>query len=145
MTVKEYLNQIRAMNDDVNRMIQQKENLQGVLYCIGSPGTGEKVQTSKSVGSRHEDLFAKISEKEEQINKSIDDLVSLKWKISEQINELPNVVHISVLYERYINLKSWNKIADELGYNTRYLFHVHGNALHEFHKKYEKELNADGL
>ena len=52
MTAKEYLNQIREKDAAINRMIRQKENLKGMLYTIGSPGTGEKVQTSKSGSSR---------------------------------------------------------------------------------------------
>jgi hypothetical protein len=43
MTAKEYLNQIREKDAAINRMIRQKENLKGMLYTIGSPGTGEKV------------------------------------------------------------------------------------------------------
>ena len=105
MTAKEYLNQIREKDAAINRMIRQKENLKGMLYTIGSPGTGEKVQTSKSGSSRYEELFAKISEKEDEINNKIDDLVGLKIRICEQINELPDDVHISVLYERYVELK----------------------------------------
>lgn len=143
MTAKEYLNQIREKNVAVNRMIRQKENLEGMLYCIGSPGTGEKVQTSKSGSSRYEELFAKISEKEDEINKKVDDLVDLKIRICEQINELSDDVHISILYERYIEMKSWNTIADDLGYNPRYLFHIHGAALNEFYRMYETEINAD--
>lgn len=42
MTAKEYLNQIREKDAAINRMIRQKENLKGMLYTIGSPGTGEK-------------------------------------------------------------------------------------------------------
>lgn len=90
MTAKEYLNQIREKDAAINRMIRQKENLKGMLYTIGSPDTGEKVQTSKSGSSRYEELFAKISEKEDEINNKIDDLVGLKIRICEQINELPD-------------------------------------------------------
>ena len=142
MTAKEYLNQVRVMDLAVNRLIQQKENLRGMLYSVGSPGTGEKVQTSKPGNSRYEKLFIKIAEKEDEINNRIDDLVGLKIRICEQINELPDTVHISVLYERYINMKSWSRIASDLGYTPRYLFHIHGAALNEFYRKYEKELNA---
>ena len=124
-------------------MIRQKENLKGMLYTIGSPGTGEKVQTSKSGSSRYEELFAKISEKEDEINNKIDDLVGLKIRICEQINELPDDVHISVLYERYVELKSWNQISDDMNYHVRYLFHIHGAALNEFYQMYEQEINAD--
>ena len=120
MTAKEYLNQIREKDAAINRMIRQKENLKGMLYTIGSPDTGEKVQTSKSGSSRYEELFAKISEKEDEINNKIDDLVGLKIRICEQINELPDDVHISVLYERYVELKSWNQISDDMKYNVRY-------------------------
>ena len=130
MTAKEYLNQIREKDAAINRMIRQKENLKGMLYTIGSPGTGEKVQTSKSGSSRYEELFAKISEKEDEINNKIDD-------------ELPDDVHISVLYERYVELKSWNQISDDMNYNVRYLFHIHGAALNEFYQMYEQEINAD--
>ena len=132
MTAKEYLNQIREKDAAINRMIRQKENLKGMLYTIGSPDTGEKVQTSKSGSSRYEELFAKISEKEDEINNKIDDLVGLKIRICEQINELPDDVHISVLYERYVELKSWNQISDDMNYNVRYLFHIHGAVKRRF-------------
>lgn len=142
MTAKEYLNQIREKDTAINRMIRQKENLEGMLYTIGSPGTGERVQSSKSGSSRYEELLAKISEKENEINNTIDDLVDLKLKLCGQINELPDEVYITILYERYIKLKSWHQIADSMEYSVKYLFRVHGAALNEFYRMYAQEINT---
>lgn len=143
MTAKEYLNQIREKDALINKMIKQKENLKGMLYDIPSPGISERVQTSRSVNSRYEQLHAKISEKESMINEKTDELIDLRIKICEQINELPDDVHISVLYARYIELKAWKTIATEMKYNYNYLFHIHGAALSEFYKMYKQGINPE--
>ena len=44
-----------------------------------------------------------------------------------------------------LKLKSWNQISDDMNYNVRYLFHIHGAALNEFYQMYEQEINADVL
>lgn len=143
MTAKEYLNQIREKDALINKMIRQKENLKGMLYDIPSPGIGERVQTSRSISSRYEQLHAKISEKESIIDEKTDELIDLRIKICEQINELPDDVHTSVLYARYIELKAWKDIATDMKYNYNYLFHIHGAALNEFYRMYEREINPE--
>lgn len=39
--------------------------------------------------------------------------------------------------------KSWNQISEDMNYNVRYLFHIHGAALNEFYQMYEQEINAN--
>ncbi len=125
---KEYLQQVFYLDKKINRMVREKEALQSILYSVGSVSSEERVQGG-SIGNRTENLIAKIDEKERKINSEIDRLVGLKSEVTEKICRIENEIYSDVLLKRYINLEDWGKIAEEMGYTTRHILRVHGEAL----------------
>lgn len=90
-------------------------------------------------GSHHDsmaDIVAKCIDKEREINKQTDGLIDLRHKIIGEINQLSDPVHIELLFKRYVEYKTWEQIAVEMGYTIRWVYSLHGSALQEFESKH---------
>ena len=132
MTAKSYLNQIRIIDQDIQSRIEEKQRLYATL--IGSPSiTHDVVQSSKT--DAYDERYMKIIEAGEEIDKRIDKLVDKKIEASNKIDELGESDGISmlILRERYINLKSWEEIAEQMSYSIRHVNRLHGEALNKFY------------
>ena len=81
------------------------------------------------------DTVAKIVEMQNEINRLIDLYADQKSYFSSIIDELQKPEQISVLYGHYYHGKSFQKLADELGYSRRNICYIHGDALQEVEKK----------
>lgn len=75
------------------------------------------------------DTIAKIIEMQEEINNLIDLYVDKKAYFSRIIDSLRNPMQIRVLYGYYYQGKSFQKIANELGYSRRNICYIHEDAL----------------
>lgn len=143
MTAKEYLQQIKIKNAEINNLIRDEESLRQMMYSLGDSGEGERVQTSRN-NDKFGTLYSRIDEKEREVTKKIDELVDFRLKVSSEINALSDVRYIDILYRRYIQFHPWERIAIDMNYNLRHLYHLHGQALLEFettHKKMLSQLN----
>ena len=61
----------------------------------------------------------KIVDLQAEVNKEIAVLVDLIAEIHTKIEQLENPTERAVLTERYINVKSWEEIAESIGYSDR--------------------------
>lgn len=141
MTAKEYLQQVKNRDAEIDNLQRDKEMLCEMLYSLGGTGDGERVQSSRN-NDKFGTLYSKIDEKEREIAEKIDMLVDFKLKVSGEINALNDSRYVKLLHRRYIQLKSWELIAVELGYTYAYVIELHGNALQEFEKTYKILLNS---
>lgn len=136
MTAKEYLQQVRLKGVAVVNLQREKENIRQLMYSIGGGGMGgERVQTSRN-NDKFGTLYGRIDEKERQIDEKIIKLVEFKLKVSGEINGLDDARYINLLYMRYIDSCSWDEIAEDMEYSTRYILKLHGEALTAFEEKY---------
>lgn len=126
---KEYLNQALYLDRDIQSRIDELASLKAVL--LSSPKLVEdKVQSSSNNST--DDTYIKIIQLEESINKQIDDLVSLKVEISTKIDSLSSRLHRVILREKYINMKTFDEIANQIPCALRQVHRYHGDALLEF-------------
>lgn len=135
MTTKEYLNQISKLNRMINHKISELSELKELSYSISAVTNEERVQTTPNfdkIGS----AYVKIEEMEERINALIDEYVDKKYCIVNQIENIEDETLCELLFSKYIEKKSFEKIADEIGYSFRNTTRLHGKALQEFEKKY---------
>ncbi|WP_373786534.1 DUF1492 domain-containing protein [Jeotgalibaca porci] len=133
MTAKSYLNQIRIIDQDIQSRIEEKQRLYATL--IGSPSiTHDVVQSSKT--DAYDERYMKIIEAGEDIDKRIDKLVDKKIEASRKIDGLDLLDNTSavILRERYINLKTWEEIANAMNYSVRHINNLHSKALKDFDK-----------
>lgn len=128
MTAKEYLRQAYLLDQRIEAKLFQLQSLKELALKCTSVMTGMPHSPNHG-GSRLEDTITKIVDMQAEINNDIDRLVDLKQEISERIAALDNPQQQAILMMRYIGCKNWAEISVELGYNLRYVYRVHSEAL----------------
>ncbi len=136
MKPKEYLSQIKRLDVLIEQKIKERDELRkydisGVAYG------GERVQVSPSGHSPQESIIEKLFTYEDEINVLINDFYAVKHKVIEQIQSLPRVEYVQLLYKRYVEYKRLEEIAVEMNYSFEWVRHIHGNALSEFGKMFD--------
>lgn len=138
MTTKDYLNQIGRLNRMINNKLVEIAQLKELACSISAIQTGERVQTTPNydkIGT----AYAKIDEMERKLDKLIDTYVDKKNHIIGQIDGVEDEMLYNILFARYIERKTFEKIATELEYSWRQIIRLHGKALKQFENQYGKE------
>lgn len=82
--------------------------------------------------------YCKIEKMEKELDDLIDTYVDKKNLIVSQIDGIDNETYYHILFARYVEKKTFEKIADEMTYSWRQTIRIHGRALQEFEKLYGK-------
>lgn len=136
MTAKEYLRQIAALDAKINGRLKQLENLKHLAAVTRSPSdiSPDKVQTSVE-GDRMAAIIAEWVDIEREIDDDVDKLVRTKHRIIGEIHQLVDARYIQILELRYVELMTFEQIADEMGIVLRHVYRLHGGALEAFRKE----------
>lgn len=138
MTTKDYLNQVGRLNRMINNKLVEIAQLKELACSISAIQTGERVQTTPNydkIGT----AYAKIDEMERKLDKLIDTYVDKKNHIIGQIDGIEDEMLYNILFARYIERKTFEKIATELEYSWRQIIRLHGKALKQFENQYGRE------
>lgn len=138
MTTKQYLNQIDKYNKIINNKLSEIYQLKTMICSISLLTDTDKVQTSSDkdkLGS----TVAKIVDLENEIDKIIDGFIEKRTRIIFQIDSMENAVHYQILFSRYIEQKTFERIAEVTGYSVRQVLRLHNNAIKTFENKYGAE------
>ena len=130
MTAKEYLNQAYWLDRRINSKLEQLTSLRAIATKTTSVMGGELVSHSRNVHSM-EDVIAKIADMQAEINADIDHLVDLKKEIMQVIKAVQNPEYQTLLELRYLCFRSWEYVAEELGYNVRHVYRLHDEAVEQ--------------
>ena len=135
MDTKQYLNQISRLDRMINNKLSEISQLRELAISVSAVKNEERVQNTPNfdkIGT----AYCKIEEMEEKLDKLIDEYVDKKNLIISQIDGIENETYYEILFARYIEKKTFEKIADEMTYSFRNVTRLHGRALQEFEKKY---------
>ena len=135
MDTKQYLNQISRLDRMIQNKLAEISQLRELAMSVSAVKNEERVQTTPNfdkIGT----AYCKIEEMEEKLDKLIDEYVDKKNLIISQIDGIENETYYEILFARYIEKKTFEKIADEMAYSWRQIIRLHGGALQEFEKKY---------
>nr|DAD69054.1 MAG TPA: Protein of unknown function DUF722 [Siphoviridae sp. ctFiA6] len=132
MTAKEYLRQLKTLDNMINAKLLEKERVRTM---------GEKVTTSflekvqgGEAGDKISDVAIKLTELEDEILADIDNLIDLRNKASIMIDKLDNEKHKIVLSLYYLADMSFLDMSKALNKDCRGLRRLHGRALKNFEK-----------
>ena len=137
MTTKEYLCQISRLDRMINNKLSEISQLRELAMSVSAITNEERVQTTPNfdkIGT----AYCKIEEMEEKLDKLIDEFVDKKNLIISQIDKIENETYYEILFARYIEKKTFEKIADEMNYSFRNTTRLHGRALREFEREFGK-------
>ena len=138
MKTKDYLSQVSRLNKMINNKLSEISQLRELSVSISAIGNDEKVQTSPNfdkIGT----AIAKIDELESNLDKMIDEYLVKRERIIAQIDTMEEESVYQILFSRYIEKKTFEKIATEMKYSWRQIVRLHGKALQQFEKKYGEE------
>lgn len=128
MTPKEYLLQYR---DAVRRATAAQDHLdelramaERVTPNYGGSGGGTH-QTGDKLGA----VVARLVDAESRVNDELRRLVETEREVNDTIQNVRDGTLRALLYERYINDKTWEQIAVSLNYTYRRVTQLHGKAL----------------
>ena len=138
MTTKDYLSQIGRLNRMINNKLIEIQQLRVMATNVSAVSNEEKVQSTPNFDKMGA-TFAKIEEMEEKLDSLIDDFIDRKNHIIAQIDGIDNELSYVILFSRYIERKSLEKIATELNYSYKSINRYHGAALKEFEEQYGTE------
>lgn len=126
MTAKEYLSQIRVIDEAIKSKSKQLKSLADSLLLISSQDiSSERVQTSAKLDASFTKNVETITELESQII----ELNAQMSKIIDKIYSLDDLLQIKVLCKHYVDGKNLRRVSDELEYSYEWVREVHAKAL----------------
>ena len=128
MTAKEYLRQLSRKDARINALIERQRRCRELAerrtaVYRATPGGGRRCSSAV------EEDVAEIIDHEREVDPRIDEYVDLTREIEAAIDRIPDGRYRDVLRFRYVNGWTWEKIADEMGYDERWVRRLHGWAL----------------
>lgn len=124
---EEYLERVSKLDTLINNKLIEVDQLYSLLTSVSVAADADRVQTSgdkDKIGN----IVPKIVELKDEINRLIDSYVDEKQAIIQVIEMLPTLEY-DVLHKIYIQDKSLQTVADEIGYSLRSVTNVKQRAL----------------
>ena len=140
-SVKNDLKKILLYDAKINSKLEDLARLKAlamkVTTTMGGEGTSGTRNTDKMA-----DAIIKIMEMTEKIDGLVDAYIDLKDYYASMIDTLQNPAQITVLYGHYYSGKSFEKLAEEMGYSRRNVCYIHGAALQALEEIVAKKVDV---
>ena len=129
MTAEEYLKQYRELNRKAQRYKAEYQTELEKIDAIGSTLAGEPgMPHGTGISRKTEDKAIRLADKAARwINAELE-AIEKRQEIFELIHDIDGIEG-DILYERYINLLTWEQIAERLYYSGSGLYYAHQRAL----------------
>ena len=133
MTAKEYMEQARYLDMQINSKIEQVRSLNELATRVTTVYSDMPHSPNRNT-FRMEETIAKIIDLESEIDRDIDALVDLKREIMRVVNSIESAEYRTILEMRYLQFKKWEQIALQMSTDLRWVYRMHGRALNEVQK-----------
>lgn len=137
MTVKEYLNRARYLDREIEAKIDHLERIDSIVNRV-TPVLSDMPFSLMREAEKREQLLVKMIDLKWEINAEIDELVDTKREIVKFIGKIDNNSYRLLLELRYVNLCTWEKIAEIMDVAVRHVYRLHGSALIEAEKAWKR-------
>jgi DNA-directed RNA polymerase specialized sigma subunit len=125
---KEFLKQYERAVDRASRYEAEYKLATEQIDAIGSTLSGDGQPHGTGISRKTEDKAVRLTEIREKWKQAKDQAFEVRQRVLEVIIDIPDIEG-KVLYERYINLLTWEQIAEKLYYSNSGIFYAHGRAL----------------
>lgn len=126
MTAKEFLRRARGMDRRIDEATERVMRLRARLE------TGRMAQISdmpRGGGSDWTDTANALIDLEMQMNARIREMCKLKRLAMEAIEAVEEARYREVLELYYLDGFTWEQVAEQMGYDLRWIYRLHGRAL----------------
>lgn len=137
MKAKEYLEQIRDLNNYAANKIAEYNQVREMIYSLSGNGFEERVQTSSE--NSMENSMIKLLSAEEEAKTAMNNYLEKAADIIEQIENIGNPDYYNILHKKYVQCMSLKQVAAEINYTYGYVRKLHRQALSCFEQKFLKE------
>ena len=128
MTAKEYLLQYKRAVREAQRLRDEYEKELYLIDNIRSSLGGDGMPRSGEISKKVERQAIKLGEKADALKEAEAAAIGIRNEVFRTVMKVPDEKG-SVLYERYILLKSWEDVADAVGYTVRHVHNLHKDGL----------------
>ena len=116
MTAKEYLKQLKYLDNRINAKLLEKRKLKAIDIDLS------------------EDIVTRLNKLEKAINKDIDKLVYLKEEAACKIDRISDDRYKVILSMYYLSNETFEAVAERTGMSFQWVHTLHKKALKEFEK-----------
>ena len=132
MTAKEYLSQIHKTDIKIGQRITELQQMYDRISILsGIDYSKDRVQSSPGTGNKQIEALVDL---ENDIKRMVEKESELKHRIIGEIQQLENPLYVDILFRRYVDCQSFERIACDMNYAYNYVCTLHGEALKEFDK-----------
>lgn len=124
MTAKEWLSRARTIDRELTALYEAREMMIAQMTKATQGFTADPVQSSKDPHK-----FDRLGELAFDIDQRTRELDRVKAEILRAINRVPDSLCRIVLIERYLNMKSFERVAVDNYISIRNVWRIHGRAL----------------
>ena len=135
METKEYLQQIGRYDRLINNKLVELAQYRSMACSVSAVKNDEKVQSSPSHDTMDK-IVSKIEQMENEIDMLVDRYIDNKRIIISQIDSMSDEMTYQILFSRYVEQKTFEKMAIEMNYCYKQIIRKHGKALQEFEQKW---------
>lgn len=126
MTAKEFLNQARNIDRRIDSAQERIERLRSVLE---SGRMSRLTGMPRGGGGDWTDAEARLLDLESRYGDEIRRFCRIKIQVADAIHSVGNSTYEEILTLRYLDGRTWESIAEAVGYDVRYVQKLHGKAL----------------
>lgn len=135
METKEYLQQIGRYDRLINNKLVELAQYRSMACSVSAVKNDERVQSSPSYDTMDK-IVSKIEQMENGIDMLVDRYIDNKRIIISQIDSMSDEMTYQILFSRYVEQKTFEKMAIEMNYCYKQVIRRHGKALQEFEQKW---------
>ena len=128
MTTKEYLSEAYKLDQRIDCKLEQLSTLKAISTKI-SMSYGSDCGRQVRKRSTMENAIVKLIDLENEIDSDIDELIDLKKAVVSTFKAIEDHEQRLLLELRYLSYKTWEDIAQLMGYSYRQIHRIHRQAL----------------
>lgn len=125
---KRYLQQIRLYDSHINAKLEELSHLKAMVTKI-TPTLKQDVVSGSGNQDKLSAAVAKIVDLEAEIDREVDRYVDARNAVTGTIDKVTDARLHKVLSKRYVEFKTWEQIACDMGKSYQWVCKLHGTAL----------------
>lgn len=135
MSIKDWLKRARTLEKEIKQLTIAKQEAYDI--AIGTSVDTSKERVQSSTGNAMEKKLTTLLEYDLRISRQKEKLLECKSEILAAIHSVDNDLYRALLTAYYVNCKTWEEVAQDLSYDLRWVYRLHGRALQAIESHYK--------